>query len=253
MVNPSLKTVRELATENSRLFSIALSVDCVIFGFDQNELKVLLIKSDLEDFSGQWSLLGDLVKADETLEEASYRILKQRTGLDDVYLEQVHTFSEIGRHPAGRVVTTAYFSLVNVKNLDLKTWDNELHWHTVSEIDKMAFDHKKIVDTCLQQLQQRVEDDPVVLNLLPQKFSLRELQNLYEAILDTKLDRRNFRKKFFLMDWLEDVDEMETDVPHRPGKLYRFKTFQKKKPGFGVERGKRVFAPTEFYNSGSIS
>jgi len=245
MSNTSLKTIRELASENRNFFNIAISVDCVIFGFDQNELKVLLIKSDLEEFSGQWSLLGDLVKPDETLEEASYRVLKQRTGLDDVYLEQVHTFSDIGRHPAGRVVTTAYFSLVNIKNLDFKLWDNELHWHPVQEIETMAFDHKKIVDTCHQQLQQRVEDDPVVLNLLPQKFSLRELQNLYEAILGTKLDRRNFRKKFFLMDWLEDVDEMETDVPHRPGKLYRFKTFQKKKPSFGIERGQRVYAPGE--------
>jgi 8-oxo-dGTP diphosphatase len=245
MGNTSLKTIRDLATENRNFFNIAISVDCVIFGFDNNELKVLLIKSDLEEFSGQWSLLGDLVKPDETLEEASYRVLKQRTGLDDVYLEQVHTFSATGRHPAGRVVTTAYFSLVNIKSLDLKLWDNELHWHAVRDIETMAFDHKKIVDTCLQQLQMRVEDDPVVLNLLPQKFSLRELQNLYEAILGTKLDRRNFRKKFFLMDWLEDVDEMEQDVPHRPGKLYRFKTFQKSKPSFGIERGKRIYAPIQ--------
>lgn len=242
MASNPLKTGQELARENSNYFNIAISVDCVIFGFDQNELQVLLIKSDLEEFNGQWSLLGDLVRPDETLENASYRILKQRTGLDDVYLEQVHTFSDTGRHPAGRVVTTAYFSLVNIKDLDLKTWDNELHWHPVKDLQTMAFDHKQILDTCLQQLQLRIEDDPVVFNLLPKKFSLRELQSLYESILGTKLDRRNFRKKFFLMDWLEDVDEVEQDVPHRPGKLYRFKTFQKKKASFGVERGARIYA-----------
>ena len=242
MGNNSLKTIQDLSRDNSNFFNIALSVDCVIFGFDQNELQVLLIKSDLEEFKGQWSLLGDLVRPDETLEKASYRILKERTGLEDVYLEQVHTFSDIDRHPAGRVVTTAYYSLVNIKDLDLKTWDNELHWHPVKELQTMAFDHKQIVATCLQQLQFRVEDDPVVLNLLPKKFSLRELQNLYESILGTKLDRRNFRKKFFLMDWLEDVKEVEQDVPHRPGKLYRFKTFQKKKVSFGVERGTRIHA-----------
>ena len=234
MPTTSLKTIKDRATENSSFFNIAISVDCVIFGFDQSELKVLLIKSDLEEFTGQWSLLGDLVQPNETLKEASSRVLKQRTGLENVYLEQVHTFSATGRHPAGRVVTTAYLSLVNIRNLDLQLWDPELHWYPVREIENMAFDHKKIVGTCLRQLQLRVEDDPVVLNLLPQKFSLRELQNLYEAILGTKLDRRNFRKKFFLMDWLEDMEEMEKDVPHRPGKLYRSKTFQKHRPTFDM-------------------
>lgn len=242
MATGNLKTGHDLASENSNLFNIGISVDCVIFGFEDNELKVLLIKSDLEEFQGQWSLLGDLVRPDETLESASYRVLKERTGLDDVYLEQVHTFSDIKRHPAGRVVTTAYYSLVNIKNIQLKLSDNELHWHPVRELTTMAFDHKKILDTCLEQLQQRVEDDPIVFNLLPEKFSLRELQNLYESILGTKLDRRNFRKKFFLMDWLEDINEMEQDVPHRPGKLYRFKPVQKKTVSFGVQRGKRIYS-----------
>ena len=208
--------------DNTTYFQMAISVDCVIFGFDNNELKVLLIKSDLEEFQGQWSLLGDLVRHEENLESASYRILKGRTGLDDVYLEQVYTFGDIGRHPAGRVVTTAYYSLVNIKNHQLILADNELHWHPVQEINTLAFDHKLIVDTCLSKLQSKIEEYPIVFNLLPEKFSLRELQNLYEAILGIKLDRRNFRKKFFLMEWLLDINEMEHDVPHRPGKLYKF-------------------------------
>jgi 8-oxo-dGTP diphosphatase len=196
----------------------------VIFGFDHNELKVLLIKSDLENFSDQWSLLGDLVGPDENLDNASYRVLKDRTGLDDVYLEQVYTFGEVKRHPAGRVITTAYYSLINIKDHQLKLSHNELHWHPVNEISTMAFDHKTILDTCLERLQSKIEEHPIVFNLLPEKFSLRELQNLYEAILGTKMDRRNFRKKFFLMDWLVDMNELEQDVPHRPGKLYRFNT-----------------------------
>src|SRR5688572_5439122 len=218
------KTVHQLRSENNEFFQIAISVDCVIFGFDHNELKVLLIKSDLENFSDQWSLLGDLVGPDENLDNASYRVLKDRTGLDDVYLEQVYTFGEVKRHPAGRVITTAYYSLINIKDHQLKLSHNELHWHPVNEISTMAFDHKTILDTCLERLQSKIEEHPIVFNLLPEKFSLRELQNLYEAILGTKMDRRNFRKKFFLMDWLVDMNELEQDVPHRPGKLYRFNT-----------------------------
>jgi hypothetical protein len=216
------RTIHQLRSEDREFFQIAISVDCVIFGFDKNELKVLLIKSDLEEFKDQWSLLGDLVRPDENLDSASYRVLKHRTGLDDVYLEQVYTFGEVSRHPAGRVISTAYYSLINIKDHQPKLSDNELHWHPVNEISTLAFDHKTILDTCLERLQSKVEEHPIVFNLLPEKFSLRELQNLYEAILGVKMDRRNFRKKFFLMDWLEDMNELEQDVPHRPGKLYRF-------------------------------
>ncbi|ULQ51368.1 NUDIX hydrolase [Flavihumibacter fluvii] len=203
-------------------FRIALSVDCVIFGFEDNELKVLVIKCNIKEYKGKWSLLGDLVRPDEDIEAASYRILKERTGLDDVYLEQVKTFGKPNRHPAGRVITVAYFSLVNIKNHQLKLSDNELHWHPVNDITEMAFDHKEILQSCLDQLREKIEDHPLVFNLLPRKFSLRELQCLYEAILNTRLDRRNFRKKFFVMDWLTDLNELEEDVPHRPGKLYEF-------------------------------
>ena len=217
------RTIQQLRKEDREFFQNANSVDCVIFGFDDNELKVLLIKSDLEEFDDQWSLLGDLVRPDENLDNASYRVLLDRTGLEDVYLEQVYTFGEVGRHPAGRVITTAYYSLINIKDHQLKLSDNELHWHPVNEISTLAFDHKKILDTCLKRLQSKIDEHPIVFNLLPEKFSLRELQNLYESILGVKMDRRNFRKKFFLMDWLEDMNELEQDVPHRPGKLYRFK------------------------------
>lgn len=222
MTTASQKTVKQLKSENKQFFQIAISVDCVIFGFENNELKVLLIKSDLEEYKGKWTLLGDLVKPDEDLDSASYRVLQERTGLNDVFLEQVHTFGDVNRHPAGRVITTAYYSLVNIKDHQLKLEHNQLHWHSVSDLSKLAFDHKKILTTCIKQLQEKIMEHPIVFNLLPEKFSLRELQSLYEAILDVKLDRRNFRKKFFLMDWLIDLDELEQDVPHRPGKLYRF-------------------------------
>lgn len=210
-------------------FNIAISVDCVIFGYDHRELKVLLIKSDLKEFEGLYSLLGDLVRPDEDLNEASYRILKERTGLDDVYLEQVHTFGTVQRHPSGRVITVAYYSLLDIKHHQLRLTHHGLHWHNVKKVKRLAFDHKQILDTCIDRLRSQVMEKPLVFNLLPEKFSLRELQHVYESILGEKLDRRNFRKKIALKNWLQDLNEMEKDVPHRPGKLYFVKRSIKKK------------------------
>lgn len=215
-----LKTAELEKISHLDYFNIAISVDCVIFCYDNKELKVLLIQSDLEEFSGLNSLLGDLVRPDEDLDSASYRILRERTGMEDVYLEQVHTFGSIDRHPSGRVITTAYYSLIDSKHQKLKLNNNDLHWHSIKSINQLAFDHKTIVDTCLNRLKEQVMDHPVIFNLLPEKFSLRELQELYEAILDVNLDRRNFRKKIAIKGWLTDLNEMEVDVPHRPGKLY---------------------------------
>jgi 8-oxo-dGTP diphosphatase len=218
-----LKTAELEKISHIDYFSIAVSVDCVIFGFEKKELKVLLIKSDLEEFANKWSLLGDLVKVEEDLDSAPYRVLKQRTGLADVFLQQVGSFGSINRHPSGRVITTAYYSLINIRNHKLKITDNEVHWHSLKDLKDLAFDHQQIIEASLQRLRQQIMDEPVIFNLLPEKFSLRELQDLYQAILGIKLDRRNFRKKIALKNWLEDLDELENDVPHRPGKLYKLK------------------------------
>ena len=235
----SPKTLKGLQSEVQSINRIALSVDCVIFGFDEAKLKVLLIRSDLKKFVGKWSLLGDLVRPEEDLDAAAYRILKQRTGLKDVYLDQVKTFGKVNRHPAGRVVTIAYCSLINTQSHRLKILDNELHWHDVDTVKEMAFDHHKIFETSYAWLKKRIQEHPLGLNLLPSKFSLRELQNVYEAILNIKLDRRNFRKKFFAMDFLIDTGEEEQNVPHRPGKLYRF-DFEK------YEKNKKTWSGIDF-------
>jgi 8-oxo-dGTP diphosphatase len=224
-----LKTAEIEKISHLDYFNIAISVDCVLFGYDEKELKVLLIKSDLEEFSGLYSLLGDLVKPDEDLEAASYRILKQRTGMDDVYLEQVQAFGSTDRHPSGRVITIAYYSLIDIRHHRLQLSHNELSWHAVKTIKKLAFDHKLILDTCLTRLQEQIMEHSVIFNLLPEKFSLRQLQDVYQAILGFELDRRNFRKKISVKDWLLDINEMEDDVPHRPGKLYKLKPEFKKK------------------------
>jgi len=239
MPQGQLKTAAIEKSSHLEYFNIAVSVDCVIFGYDDKKLKVLLIKSDLEEFEGLYSLLGDLVRPDEDMDDAPYRVLRQRTGLQDVYLEQVQTFGTLNRHPSGRVITTAYYSLVNIKSHKLQLTDNELHWHNVDDIDRLAFDHKLILDTALQRLREKVLEHPVVFNLLPDKFSLRELQDLYEAILGVELDRRNFRKRINLKNWLVDLNEMEEDVPHRPGKLYKLKT-QLKNSGKNRSRSGKI-------------
>jgi len=229
----NFKTAESEKITHLDYFNIAVSVDCVIFCYENSELKVLLIKSDLAEFSGLFSLLGDLVRPDEDLDSASYRILREKTGMDNVYLEQVHTFGSINRHPSGRVITTAYYSLIDARHHKFRLNHNDLQWHGMKSIKKLAFDHKVILDTCLARLREQVMEHPVIFNLLPEKFSLRELQELYEAILSTELDRRNFRKKIAIKDWLIDLNEMESDVPHRPGKLYSLK------PEFKVKANRR--------------
>lgn len=219
-----LKTAEIEKATHLDFFNIAISVDCVLFGYEDKQLKVLLIKSDLKEFEGMWSLLGDLVKPAEDIEDAPYRVLEERTGFQDVYLQQVQTFGSVNRHPSGRVITTAYFSLINIKSHKADLSKNELHWHVVNDIKNLAFDHKLILDTCLNRLREQIMEQPLVFNLLPEKFSLRELQDLYEAILGIELDRRNFRKRITLKGWLVDLNEMEDNVPHRPGKLYKLKT-----------------------------
>lgn len=223
-----LKTAEVEKTLHRDFFNIALSVDCVIFGYTEKSLKVLLIKSDLKEFQELWSLLGDLVKPAEDLEAAPYRVLRERTGMKDVYLEQVHTFGRVDRHPSGRVITTAYYSLIDINHSKLQLSDNELHWHGINDVQHLAFDHKLILATCLARLREQVMEQPVGFNLLPEKFSLRALQDLYEAILGVALDRRNFRKRIMLKGWLVDLAEMEMDVPHRPGKLYKLRPQLKK-------------------------
>jgi len=205
-------------------FKAAFSVDCVIFGFDGKDLKVLLIRSYADEFFGHWAVVGDLISPEEDLDEAAYRVLHQRTGLDDVYLEQVHTFGQTNRHPLGRVVTVAYYSLIDINNYKetAASYENTATWHNVKEVEQLAFDHNIILEACLEGLKKRLATHHVGSNLLPKKFTLTELQTLYEAILNKPLDKRNFRKKVLSMGMLTDLNEVQKDVAHRPAKLYGF-------------------------------
>ncbi len=211
-------------SEVESFFKSAFSVDNVIFGFDGSDLKILLIHRGAAPFKGKWALPGDLVYPNEDLDTAAGRVLEQLTGLREVYLEQVKTFGAVDRHPLGRVITIAYYSLIKISDYVVTpaSFAQSASWHSVSEVDALAFDHNEILDTCLKRLKLKVRMAPIGFELLPPKFTLTELQQLYEAILVQKLDKRNFRKKILSMKLLLDLNELQEGVAHRPAKLYQF-------------------------------
>lgn len=218
----------------------ALTVDCVVFGLDEGDLKLLLIQRDIEPFEGCWALPGGFVRVEETLEDAALRELEEETGVSKVYLEQLYTFGDPGRDPRERVVTVAYYALVKLSNHNVKaaTDARNAAWFGVNDLPRVAFDHETIIETALQRLKGKVRYEPVGFELLAPKFTLTQLQHLYEAILETPFDKRNFRKKILAMDLLIETDEIEQDVAHRAARLYRFdetKYKQLKKKGFHFE------------------
>lgn len=211
-------------SEETKFFKSAFSVDNVIFGFDKGTLKVLLIKRGVQPYINQWALPGDLVYPNEDLDSAAGRVLAELTGLKNVYLEQVHTFGKVDRHPLGRVITIAYYSLIKIDNFVFTpdSWASLVEWHDISKIGDLAFDHSLILETCFQKLKWKVRSYPIGFELLPKKFTLTELQQLYEAILEKELDKRNFRKKLLSTKLLKDLNESQKGVSHRPAKLYAF-------------------------------
>jgi 8-oxo-dGTP diphosphatase len=210
--------------DTDNFFKSAFSVDNVIFGFDHGDLKVLLIQRGAPPFKGKWALPGDLVYPNEDLETAAQRVLEQLTSLRGVYLEQVKAFGAVNRHPLGRVITVAYYSLVKVSDFHPSpaSFAQSAQWHSLNNVYDLAFDHNEILSSCLRQLKHRVRMAPIGFELLPPKFTLTELQQLYESILETELDKRNFRKKILSMNLLHDLNELQAGVSHRPAKLYQF-------------------------------
>ena len=218
----------------------ALTVDGVVFGLDEEDLKVLLIQRDLEPFAGRWALPGGFVHIDETLDQAARRELQEETGLTKVFLEQLYTVGDVARDPRERVITVAYYALVRLSDHQVQaaTDARNAAWFAIDDLPKLAFDHETIVAMALQRLQGKVRYQPIGFELLPPKFSLTQLQRMYEIILERELDKRNFRKKVLSLDILQDLDEVEQDVAHRAARLYRFdeRTYrQKVKDGFNFE------------------
>ena len=202
----------------------ALTVDCAVFGLDIEELKVLLIQRALPPFEGSWALPGGFVRLDETLEQAALRELREETGLFRVYMEQLYTFGAVERDPRERVVSVAYTALVNLHEhaIGAASDARDAAWFGVHDLPSLAFDHGEILEMALKRLKGKLRYEPVGFELLPKKFTLSELQHLYEVVLERELDKRNFRKRVLAMDLLVETNEVQQDVAHRAARLYRF-------------------------------
>ncbi len=201
-----------------------VAVDAVIFTIIEKKLNVLLIKIKYGSFEGEWGVPGGKARINETLDETAKRELREKTGVKNVYLEQLYSFGEIKRDPRARIISVAYFALIDNNNVKLKPTDkyHDIKWSPTKSLGKLAYDHNEIVSYALERLRYKLKYTNVVYSLLPQKFTLTQIQEVYEIVLDKKLDKRNFRKKIFSSGLIKKVGK-ETEVPHRPPKLYSFK------------------------------
>ncbi|MFN8276154.1 MAG: NUDIX domain-containing protein [Chitinophagales bacterium] len=233
------KQMQKLASGSAAL-NPHVSVDCVIFGYDGQDLKVLLIERDPASTRGaHWALPGNLVRDDEDLDQSAQRILNELTGLNNIYLEQLYAFGDPSRvrrdedaawlqqmraEPQARVITVAYFALIKLENLVLRpdSFARKSEWYPLNKIPKLAFDHNDILAKAVQTLKRRTHHTPIGFELLPRKFTLGQLQKLYEAILGDELDKRNFRRKMKKLNILQPLAEKQRDVAHKPAQLYRF-------------------------------
>jgi 8-oxo-dGTP diphosphatase len=202
----------------------ALSIDCLIFGFKNGRLDVLLIKHGEGISEGRWALPGGWITYGESVDHAAKRLLYSLTGIKDIYLEQLKAFGDPNRYPTKRVVTIAYYALVNEENYSLMPGytASDAQWFSIHEVPDLPYDHNSILKYGYQQLKHYVRHEPIGFNLLPEKFTLLQLQELYEAILETKLDKSNFRRKLAKMKLLKKSNEKEKDVSHRAAGLYQF-------------------------------
>ena len=223
--------------------NISLTVDAVVFGYDAKEgLSVLLIKRKIEPFKGSWAIPGGFLLENESLEDAVQRELKEETGVEVDFLEQLYTFGKPDRDPRSRIITVAYFGLVQQSNFELHaaTDAEDAQWFNVKALPKLAFDHLEIFKIALKRLRGKITYEPIGFNLLDKKFPFSDLHKLYEIILDPEdgIDRRNFRKKFLQLDILNELDEKSGTGRGRPGSLYEFdekKYFALKKQGMVFE------------------
>lgn len=212
-------------------FELALSIDCVVFGYGKKGLQVLLIQRGAEPYKGLWALPGDLVYPNEDLDASVVRVLGNLTSLPEITFEQVHTFGSVDRHPLGRVITVAYYAIVNIDEFNPKaaSWAAKAKWHNINSLPKLAFDHRNIIDYSYNKLKESTLRKPLWNGVIEEKFTLTQLQLFFEVILDKKFDKGNFRKKLDLFKYVKETDEFEKDVPYRPSRLYKFdkKLFKK--------------------------
>ena len=202
----------------------ALSIDCLIFGFKKGELDILLVQHGEGISKGKWALPGGWIKHNESVDDAASRLLHDLTGVSQIYLEQLHVFGDVHRYPTKRVITIGYFALVKPENYKLRPGftASDAKWFRLSEVPNMPYDHNRILDSGVKYLKHKVRHEPIGFNLLTRKFTLHQLQEMYEAVLEKKLDKPNFRRKLMKMNLLYPCKEKQKDVSHRAAKLYRF-------------------------------
>jgi len=201
-----------------------ISIDCIIFGFNNGILEVLLVKHAIGNSIGEWGLPGGFINEKEGIDAAAHRLLLELTGLDNIFLEQIKAFGEPNRIPFGRVITIGYYALINREEYDVKAGLTvfEAKWYKMDAVPKLIYDHNDILDFGLKKLQTRILNAPIGFNLLPEKFTLLQLMQLYEEILGKELDKSNFRRKILKMKLLVALDEKQQDVSHRAAQLYQF-------------------------------
>lgn len=204
---------------------LLVALDCIIFGFDGGELKLLLIKRNFDPERGNWSLMGGFLKEEEDLEAAAQRILYDLTGLTNNYLEQLQTFGAINRDPVERTISVVYYALVNIQEQDVNAIKaHNAYWINLSEKPDLIFDHNAMVEQALRQLRYKAALHAIGFELMPDKFTIPQLQKVYEAIYNTQLDRRNFSRKIMSTELLTDTGEKDTNSVTKKGKLYKLNT-----------------------------
>ncbi len=200
-----------------------VAVDCIIFGFSEGELSLLLLKRNFQPAMGEWSIMGGFTQENESVDDAAKRVLHELTGLENVYMEQVGAFGEIGRDPGERVVSVAYYALININEYDhALVKKHNAFWVNIKEVPPLIFDHEQMVAKARKIMQQKASTKPIGFNLLPKYFTLSQLQSLYEAIYDEELDKRNFRKRIAEMDYIEKTDKIDKQGSKRGAALYQF-------------------------------
>ena len=200
-----------------------VGIDCIIFGFDKGELNLLLLKRNFEPAMGQWSLMGGFIQENESADDAAKRVLSELTGLENVYMDQIGAFGAVDRDPGERVISLAYYALININEYDRNlVQQHNAHWAEINEIPPLVFDHPQMVKQARIMLQKKASSEPIGFNLLPSLFTLFQLQSLYEAIYGEPLDKRNFRKRVADLNYIEKTDKIDKTGSKRGAALYKF-------------------------------
>ena len=200
-----------------------VAIDCIIFGFNEGELNLLLLKRNFQPAMGEWSLMGGFVQENESTDDAAKRVLHELTGLDKVYMEQVGSFGSIDRDPGERVISISYYALININEYDKElVQQHNAYWVNINELPELIFDHPQMVEQARDLMQSKASIPPIGFNLLPTLFTLSQLQSLYEAIYGEIIDKRNFRKRIAEMDYIEKTDKIDKTGSKRGAALYKF-------------------------------